>query len=104
VNNGEGDPWIRLHLRGERMMNAPAALTFKYRLTGTDSLKIGVGNRRLKDEIHVAVSGLKKGEWSETTIAIPKHVKELAADEILFRLPKGAELHLDDVLLYEPGR
>ena len=46
---------------------------------------------------------LTRGKWAELTLDLTaKGMK--AADEIHFRIAGGAELLVDDVLLYEPGK
>jgi hypothetical protein len=46
------------------------------------------------------MKGLARDAWSEARVDLPA-VK--SAGEIRFLLPKGAELQVDDVLLYVPG-
>ena len=103
VLDQNGEPWLRLHLRGERKIETTVHLSFKYRLAGTDSIKIELANAKTKFAIAHEAQKLTKGEWADMTIifTLPANAtKETAVDEIRFRLAKGAELHLDDVLLY----
>ena len=105
VPMSNGDPGLRLSLRGERAWSAVLALQFKYRLTGATSFSLGLVNNRTKFESIREVKAEAKGEgWFEMTVPFerPKGAKALTIDEIRFHLPKGAELHLDDVLLYVP--
>lgn len=96
-----GRPWIRLSLRGLRPLNETARLRFRYRLTGTDSLRVVLVNGATKSAHAVEVKGLKKAEWGEVTVTFPGKIPQGSkADEIHFLLPQGAELLLDDVLLY----
>ncbi len=113
VKNDElGASWIRLHLRGERLLGETTHLQFRYQLSGADSMRVLLVNRAAKDTHTIELKGLKNGEWAETNVdfSAAKGDKGSAAlhkgdrvDEIHFLLPRGSELLLDDVLLYEPG-
>ena len=98
-----GSPWIRLNLRGERTMGATTRLFFRYHLKGTDSLQIALANRTAKSNHVVSLKELKQEAWVESFVEFPNGPsKGDRVDEIRWLLPKGAELYLDDVLLYEP--
>jgi purine nucleosidase len=109
VNAETGEPWIKLHLRGERPLGEVTQLVFRYQLTGADTLKVALSNRTAKENQTVELKGLKKGEWAEATVDFSADAKPAKpkkgdkADELQFLLPKGADLLLDDVLLFEPG-
>jgi inosine-uridine nucleoside N-ribohydrolase len=100
-NPDQGTPWIRLHLRGERPLGQATQLFFRYRLSGADSLRVRLVNRTTRDTPPAELKQLRQGEWSEATVDLQAGLK--SAEEIHFLLPKGAELLVDDVLLYEPG-
>ena len=116
VDNPDGGaPWIRLQLRGERPLGETTQLGFRYKLSGTDSLRVLLVNSKSRKTHTVELKNLKQDLWSETTAdftaesrgsdgASNKPTPGESADEIHFLLPKGAQLLLDDVLLYEPGR
>jgi hypothetical protein len=99
-------PWINIHLRGERPLGKVTRLSFRYRLSGTDNLRVMLANSK-KGVSHasIPVNKLRQGEWAEATVdfAAAKLDKGLLVDEVNFVLPKGAELLVDDVVLYEPG-
>jgi purine nucleosidase len=120
VTNAEtGEPWVRLSLRGAeslpqparqarlaaRRLDATTELFFRYRVTGAESMRVELAGTNTKLELKRELKDLKKGEWAEATLsfASPEPKKELHVNEIRFRLPKGAELWVDDVLLYVPG-
>jgi inosine-uridine nucleoside N-ribohydrolase len=115
VDNPEsGTPWIRLHLRGERPLGERTQVSFRYRLTGAEAMRIRLVNRTAKDTHTVELKGLKTGEWAEATADFTTDSRRGdgsdgkpragdKVDEIHFLLPKGAEVLVDDVLLYEPG-
>lgn len=99
VKGPDGRPRIRVDLRGERVVQSVTELCFKYRLTGADEVKIALGPNLAGGEKAVK---LRRGEWAEATVRF-KLAGRLRAKEIAFLLPDGAELLVDDVLLYEPG-
>src|SRR5262249_12300814 len=88
-----GRPWLRLGLRGERPLNETTRLRFRYRLTGASAMTVCLGGQELR------LSDLKKSEWAEKTVEFSVG-KGRRASEVRFVLPEGAELMLDDVLLY----
>jgi inosine-uridine nucleoside N-ribohydrolase len=106
--------WIRLHLRGERPLGAVTHLRFRYVLTGAETMRVLLFNRTARDTHIIDVKGLQTGQWAETTLDFTADSRRGdgsdgkpragdRVDEIQFLLPKGAELLVDDVLLYEPG-
>jgi hypothetical protein len=108
-----GLPWIRLYLRGERILGEETRLSFRYRLDGADHMQVLLVNRTAKCSHSLPLKDLTTGRWAETTVNCSdssrtdgKPGKPRAgdrADEIHFLLPKGAELLIDDVLLFEPS-
>jgi inosine-uridine nucleoside N-ribohydrolase len=112
TNAASGAPWIRLGLRGERAMGATTHLRFRYYLTGAESMRVALMNRTTGAAHVVELKPIEKERWAETTLdftpARPRAGgngprKGDRVDEIRFLLPRGAELLIDDVLLYEPG-
>jgi inosine-uridine nucleoside N-ribohydrolase len=104
-------PWLQLHLRGERPVGETTQLFFRYRLEGADSVKIVLFNRTQKVSNDIELKDLKKGEWAAATVDFnatgangTRPRKGDRVDEIQFLLPKGAEVLIDDLLLYEPGK
>ena len=97
-------PWIRLHLRGERPVGETTHLSFQYRLTGAESVRVALLNSSSKQTHTVELKNLKQGEWTTGLAEIPGPKPGDKVDELHFFVPKGGELLLDDVLLYEPGK
>jgi inosine-uridine nucleoside N-ribohydrolase len=106
--------WIRLHLRGERPLGAATQLRFRYLLTGADGMRVLLVNRTVKDSHVIQLKGLKTDKWVESVLDFSTESRRGdgsngkpnagdRVDEIQFLLPKGAEMLVDDVLLYEPG-
>ena len=99
-----GQPKLVVDLRGPRRLSAVTELTFKYKLTGGDSLKIELVDR---EGNHTAELGkLKCGEWSEATVRFDLPAgeqRERFTTAVRFLPPAAAVLEIDDLLLYEPG-
>ncbi len=59
---------------------------------------------KTKTAYRTATADLVRGKWSETSVdfCIPAAVGDLFADEIHLLLEAGAELLVDDLLLYVP--
>jgi inosine-uridine nucleoside N-ribohydrolase len=93
---------IRLDLRGPRPLRDKTMLTFRYRVTGADSIHVTLRDSKAKLSLPVAAEVKQKGKWAEMTVDFLKYTMK-QADELFFRVPRTAELLIDDVLLYEPG-
>ncbi len=106
VENAETKtPWIRLHLRGERTLGATTQLFFRYKLTGAETLQVALADRTAKETHVVDLKKLTTDKWAEATVDFPAAAKRGdKVDELRFLLPKGAELLVDDVLLFEPDQ
>jgi hypothetical protein len=107
VARKDGDPWIRISMRGERRLGATTELSFKYRLDGGDRFKVELANSKTSQTFAHETPNLPSGEWSSHSIRydVPTAEKsDVLADEIRFLLPRGATLTVDDVLLFVPGK
>jgi inosine-uridine nucleoside N-ribohydrolase len=107
ANPDTGLPWIRLGLRGDRSVGDATSLRFRYRVTGADAVQIVLGNHTTKTAHEVTLKGLAQDTWSEATVSFSEAAPRSPArgdlvDEIQWRLPQGAELLVDDVVLFEP--
>lgn len=100
VSDKDGEPWIRLGLRGSRPLGAKTHLSFRY-LTAADKISIRLADSKTKTWHDVVGKVSNKEAWSEMTVDLTSPPLTLA-DEIQFRVPRGAALLIDDVLLYEP--
>jgi hypothetical protein len=99
-----GAPWIRVDLRGPRPLRDETALRFRYRLTGGDRIRVelaGAAGFSLTQDL----TALKADEWGEAEAVFrrdPSKNSGNSAEEIRFHIVPGAELLVDDVLLFEP--
>lgn len=110
VENAERKaPWICLHLRGDRTLGDVTHLSFRYRLTGSGEVRVALVNPTTKEGEAVTLKGLEQDKWAATTIDFSKMAKFRTpakgdkVNEVVFLLTAGAELLIDDVLLFEPG-
>jgi hypothetical protein len=77
---------------------------FRHLLKGADSIRVSLVDRT-DGQVHtVDLKGLAPGEWSAATVAIPGPRSGHRTDELYFLVSPGADLSLDDVLLFEPSR
>jgi hypothetical protein len=99
--------WIRLHLRGERLCGEQTHLAFRYHLTGAKDVRVALVHTASKESHAVTLTGLQQGAWAEATVDFGKAAGPRPGDrvdEIHFLLPAGAELLVDDLLLYAPAK
>ncbi len=103
VPDAEGRPQLRLGLRGRRTLSQTVELSFRYRLNEAEGLRVELADSKSSEARGVELRDLERGKWATATARFTKVPNGAEADEIRFALPKGAELLLDDLLLYEPG-
>jgi hypothetical protein len=105
TNVASGKPWVRINLRGERPLAGAPQLRFRYRLSGADELRVWLVDTHRGPSEKVGVKAPVRGQWQEATLDLREAAQGVEyVDEIWFLLQrKGAELLVDDVLLYEPG-
>jgi purine nucleosidase len=110
----QGTPWIQLKLRGQRPAGLTTELFFRYHLTGADTMKMVLVNRSAGVHHIVALHRLVQGRWANTLVNFTREGRgedgrpsaprrDDGIDEIRFLLSRGAELLVDDVLLYASG-
>jgi purine nucleosidase len=105
VNKETGKPWLRIGLRGERVLREKVRLAFWYRLTGAKAVSVQLASGRRGTSAGRRVALPVTGQWAFADITLSAQVPPGGrVDELLFLLPQaGAELLVDDILLYEPG-
>jgi hypothetical protein len=102
VKGTDGKPVLRVEMRGERRLDAVTELAFKYKLTGAGAMKLQLASKGKPIDGTVSTMIARRDEWTEATVRFKLTGKETAT-EITFLPPEGAELLVDDVLLYTPG-
>lgn len=104
VPRKDGTHWIRLQVRGKRPLGEKTRLFFRYKLTGTDSMRVVLVTQGVKKRQTVVLKKQRTNEWAEATVAFPPNREGNAVQEIQFLLPRKGMLLLDDVLLYTQGK
>jgi hypothetical protein len=102
VKGADGEPTLRIEMRGPRKLDAVTELSFKYKLTGAGGMKFQLAAKGKPIDGTVSTMLARRDEWTEATMRFKLTGKEVAT-EITFLPPAGAELLVDDVLLYTPG-
>jgi hypothetical protein len=92
-------------------MGPNTRLRFRYRLTGTDTIRVQLYSLTRGYHRYLSVSGLPEGKWREATVDMTRMRRPdgtggpLAADEriddIQFYVDPRAELLIDDIVLYD---
>ncbi|QDU93130.1 nucleoside hydrolase [Lignipirellula cremea] len=101
-----GQAVIRLNLRGQRAGAERLRLRFDYWASAAAKLDVSLHNQAEPAGYRAASITLPAQTWG---VAYGDFAAESAddpatVDELLFRLPAGVELRLDNVLLYVPGK
>lgn len=100
--------WINVGLRGQRPISDATHLTFRYKLEGTDRMTVALESPQFVEPIAVELKILKQGDWAEASIdfatAKLKLRKGDTVSDVNFVVPAGAQLWVDDVLLFEPAK
>jgi hypothetical protein len=79
-------------------------LSFRYRLSGADTMRVVLANSKSNVSHVRELKGHKNDAWAETTVDFTKMIRNGdLVDEIHFLLPQGADLYVDDLLLFEPA-
>jgi hypothetical protein len=103
TNAATGSPWIRVRLRGLRSTGDVTRVAFRYRLSGADELRVVVANSSTGMRRESGSGELRTAEWAEATVELA--MADLASiDEVHFLAAPGAELLIDDLLIYVPAR
>jgi hypothetical protein len=97
-----GVPWIRVGLRGERPLGGSLRLRWDYRLQGAGPLRVVLRSSRTGEEWTGAIESPMRHAWGQASVSFRIDKPGAVADELLFLPAAGAELLIDDVLLYEP--
>lgn len=94
-------PGLRIGLRGERPLGRATRLRFRYLLKGTDHVRMALEPGASGKGATAELRRLTQGAWSETTVDLSP--ARGTARTVVFRLPAGAEMLVDDLLLFESG-
>lgn len=102
INPKTQTPWIRVHLRGPRFLSETTHVRFRYKLEEGKSLRVELVNTQTNQTFAAKAPSPITSKWTETTLkySVPRGSM---ANEIRFLTDQGADLLIDDVLIFEPG-
>ena len=103
VNKQTSKPWIRVHMRGHRLLGKLNRLRFRYRLDREVPLTVTLANSQTGWMQSVVISQPKTDGWGEAEVDFVTQKPDLKANEIRFSVDQNVELLVDDLLLHEPG-
>ncbi len=103
ARDDSGAHHLGVNMRGARSLGKHTALFFRYRLRGPDGpVEIALSDASGRAIQSRQITPSVAGDWSETTVNFAfEH--PTTAHSIVFTPPGGAELLVDDLLLYEPA-
>jgi len=101
VARAAGGQWIRLDLKGNRLLDRRVELAFKYKMDKTTDVTVELFHRGTSKAVAKQTFELPGEKWAEHTLRFTV-LPDDPIDEIRFLFPSG-ELLVDDVLLYTPG-
>jgi inosine-uridine nucleoside N-ribohydrolase len=103
-----GRPHLRISFRGRRPLGATTRIVLHAKTTGTDAFRLQLVDGGTALGPPVEVKGLVPGEWTAKRLDVPlapaASNAPRFADALRIDLPQGAEILLDDVLVFEPGK
>lgn len=105
-NKETGKPWLRVGLRGRRLLSPRTSVTFQYRLSKPSPLRVVLVDSKTGRRESAHVDSPKTGAWTRTRLdflAKPGGDKRFADEIRLHVEAPDAELLIDDLLLFEPG-
>ncbi len=105
---GTNPPVLTVGLRGERRLDGVTEVTFRYRLTGADTMRVELHHMKTGWKHAKELRDLRRDDWATTTARFdtaPEAGKpDRTIDHVRFVLPPGSELGLDDLLVYTPEK
>lgn len=104
INKQTGRPWLRVGLRGRRQLSPKTAVDFRYRLSGKSSLRVSLIDAKTGAKVTRELNPVASGDWVTASLEFSnaKNADRFATD-VRFDMEPGAELLIDDLLVYEPG-
>jgi hypothetical protein len=86
-------------------------LSFRYRLTGSDKLRVQIFSLTKEDNYHIDLTNLPQGKWQSATVDMTRlrrndgsrgHLSEdERIDDIQFYVDPGAQVTIDDIILFD---
>jgi hypothetical protein len=106
TNSKTGKPWIRVNLRGQRELSPQTHVRFRYRITGGKGMQVVLANSKTSQRFVQSLATPSTDRWLEATVKyeVPQEkTGPVLVDDIRFLIDEGAQLQIDDVLIFEPG-
>ena len=108
------DKLVQLQITPPKAVGARTRLRFRYHLTGASAMQVQIFDLTDMDNRHVRLRDLAQGEWTFVHVDFTRDGKRnygsdtpFAAghqvDDIFFFVDPGAELLIDEVVLYDGG-
>jgi len=92
-------------------MGKNTRLSFRYKLKGTDTLRVQIYSLSNGYHRHLTLTGLKQGDWQAATVDMAQARRpdgtggalseDERIDDIQFYIDKAADLWIDDIVLYD---
>jgi hypothetical protein len=103
---------VRVDLRGQRPIGEKIDLFFRYELRGGEAIDVRLFSSQSKIQWTAKPVAAQNKTWSEARVTLSRDEGkkvggkkgDSTADQLEFVVPPGAELRVDDILLYEPGK
>jgi hypothetical protein len=94
-------------------MGANTRLRFRYRIQGADTLRVQIYSLSRNYHRHLVLDRLPQATWQSATVDMTRArrpdgsggplARDERIDDIQFYVPAGADLCIDDIVLYEEG-
>ena len=97
-----GTPWIRVNMRGVRPLSTSCRLRFRYN-TSAKKIRVAIRNAVSNKAWEQVFTVSKQGMWQDAMVNFDVAEGSHATD-VIFRIPTGKSLLVDDLLLYEPSK
>lgn len=107
---------VRVQIEPPRPVGARTRLRFRYYLTGTTEMIAQIFDTTVQDNRHVRLTGLKTNEWTTMHVNFADDSRRNdgtanspfsagnRVDDLFFFVAPSAELHVDEVVLYDAGQ
>ncbi len=105
-NKVTGKPWLRVGLRGRRLLSSRTSVAFQYRLSKPSHVRVALVDTKNGRQESAYLDSPETGAWSRTRLDFlaASNSDKRFADEFRFYVESPeAELQIDDLLIYEPG-
>jgi hypothetical protein len=103
MNEQTKTPWLRISLRGQRPLSEKLRLRFNYKLAGARDVQIVLIDQSTGKFRRAVLDDPVIDKWARAIVDLSGKEPK-TADELHILLPGGAQIFIDDLLLYEPAQ